>query len=103
MDELGMFYAPAPALVLTMPHTGPRASVRMNAIRQSSMTGTRLCDDRCVYAKGHDCNCSCSGKNHGKGLQSFKGEVFPLLLASASSQRPGPGTLDRAQLGMGEQ
>jgi hypothetical protein len=24
------------------------------------------CDDRCVYAKGNLCECSCGGKNHGK-------------------------------------
>lgn len=25
------------------------------------------CDDRCMYAIGHICNCSCGGKNHGRG------------------------------------
>ncbi len=23
------------------------------------------CDHRCMNAKGHDCECSCGGKNHG--------------------------------------
>jgi hypothetical protein len=27
----------------------------------------RRCDDRCMYAKGPDCVCSCGGANHGKG------------------------------------
>lgn len=26
------------------------------------------CDDRCVYAEGPDCSCSCGGKNHGSRL-----------------------------------
>lgn len=25
------------------------------------------CDARCLNAKGHQCECSCGGKNHGKG------------------------------------
>ena len=25
------------------------------------------CTDRCHYAKGPDCSCSCGGENHGKG------------------------------------
>lgn len=25
------------------------------------------CDARCQHAKGHDCECSCGGENHGKG------------------------------------
>lgn len=25
------------------------------------------CDARCVNAKGHSCECSCGGKNHGAG------------------------------------
>jgi hypothetical protein len=25
------------------------------------------CDDRCMNATGHECECRCGGKNHGKG------------------------------------
>lgn len=25
------------------------------------------CDARCMNAKGHNCECSCNGKNHGRG------------------------------------
>lgn len=25
------------------------------------------CDDRCMFAKGDDCDCECGGKNHQKG------------------------------------
>lgn len=31
----------------------------------SSYAMHRLCDDRCTYATGNDCECSCGGKNHG--------------------------------------
>lgn len=27
------------------------------------------CDARCTNAKGHNCECSCGGKNHGAGYQ----------------------------------
>ena len=26
------------------------------------------CDTRCMAAKGHNCECSCGGKNHGIGV-----------------------------------
>lgn len=26
------------------------------------------CNDKCVFAIGNDCSCSCGGKNHGSGL-----------------------------------
>lgn len=26
------------------------------------------CDARCMNAKGHNCECSCGGANHGKGF-----------------------------------
>lgn len=27
-----------------------------------------VCDARCMNAKGHNCECSCGGANHGKGF-----------------------------------
>jgi hypothetical protein len=30
------------------------------------------CDARCYYAEGPDCNCSCGGRNHGRGHGSLK-------------------------------
>lgn len=27
----------------------------------------RICDDRCMNAKGTDCACQCDGRNHGAG------------------------------------
>lgn len=40
--------------------------------RQIEMKGSpshHMCDDRCVYAEGRTmkCECSCGGRNHGKG------------------------------------
>ncbi len=32
-----------------------------------TVVSTRPCDERCMGATGHVCNCSCGGKNHGKG------------------------------------
>jgi hypothetical protein len=33
------------------------------------------CDAACYYAVGHECNCSCGGKNHGRGHHSI-GSLF---------------------------
>lgn len=27
----------------------------------------RRCDDRCIFARGPNCECSCAGANHGRG------------------------------------
>jgi DNA-directed RNA polymerase sigma subunit (sigma70/sigma32) len=27
------------------------------------------CDDRCMFAKGDDCDCECGGKNHKQGFR----------------------------------
>lgn len=33
--------------------------------------GTRhKCSAKCLNAKGHECECSCEGKNHGLGLET---------------------------------
>lgn len=44
-------------------HVIAGTTVEVNQIR-----GVRTdtpCDDRCTSAKGHQCECSCGGKNHG--------------------------------------
>ena len=42
-----------------------------NAIRVSAVRGTfnpdHKCDGWCLNATGHNCECSCGGKNHGAG------------------------------------
>jgi len=41
------------------PRTGRPITARYSA--------NRRCDDRCVYARGDDCECQCGGRNHGAG------------------------------------
>ncbi len=40
--------------------------VKHNAVL-GTFVKTKLCDDRCLNAVSHVCNCSCGGKNHGGG------------------------------------
>lgn len=35
-------------------------------IHYSKRPSLHKCDARCMNAKGHNCECSCGGKNHGK-------------------------------------
>jgi hypothetical protein len=39
------------------------------AIERKSFPSNHVCDARCQNAKGFKCECSCGGKNHGKGQQ----------------------------------
>lgn len=36
--------------------------------RIKAITTDHKCDSRCTSAKGHNCECSCGGKNHGSNL-----------------------------------
>jgi hypothetical protein len=36
-------------------------------INFKSNPSLHVCDGRCLNAKGHNCECSCGGKNHGRG------------------------------------
>lgn len=37
------------------------------SIRYSLTPSKHRCDARCINAKGHNCECACGGKHHGKG------------------------------------
>lgn len=37
----------------------------VRSIRFKRNPSLHKCDARCMNAKGHDCECSCGGKNHG--------------------------------------
>lgn len=37
------------------------------AVEFKSNPSLHKCDARCQHAKGHSCECSCGGANHGKG------------------------------------
>ena len=39
------------------------------------------CDARCTNARGHKCECSCSGENHGAGWTSDTSGLFTGLTA----------------------
>lgn len=54
-------YAPCPQQCTWQ---GKAVHVEYRAIAGTYKAG-RKCDSRCTHAKGHDCECSCSGKNHG--------------------------------------
>lgn len=36
---------------------------------QGKYNPNHKCDDRCRFAKGHDCTCACGGANHGRGYE----------------------------------
>jgi hypothetical protein len=75
----------APEFVLTPP--APPA-VKIFIIRGRVIKGMLRpespCDDRCTFAKGNLCECSCGGKNH--GIDYRGGGVR--LPAPAESQEP---------------
>lgn len=43
-------------------------SVATFAAIRGTVSTKHKCDSRCLNAKGHDCECSCGGKNHGAGF-----------------------------------
>lgn len=51
------------------------------------------CDDRCMFAKGDDCDCECGGKNHQKGsmLTAVQREI-PRTVAGRRIPLLTPGT-----------
>jgi hypothetical protein len=47
----------------------------------NTASGAGLCDRRCLYAKSHDCECRCGGRNHGVlRLAEERGERAELWL-----------------------
>lgn len=48
------------------PSCGERHTA-MRVIERKASPSNHKCDDRCISAKGHKCECSCGGHNHGKG------------------------------------
>ena len=47
---------------------------------------TTKCDDRCMYAKGWDCTCSCGGANHGRGYIERIESEWPQIRDRIQSQ-----------------
>jgi hypothetical protein len=51
-----------------IPADGPPAVMPVTrVIFFKSNPSLHKCDARCTNAKGHNCECSCGGKNHGAG------------------------------------
>lgn len=48
----------------TCPDCGERHPAE-RCIERKSNPSNHKCDNRCLVAKGHKCECSCGGKNHG--------------------------------------
>lgn len=44
----------------------PACKVAMRMAVVQGLKTEHVCDDRCTEAKGHKCECSCGGANHGK-------------------------------------
>lgn len=61
--------------------------------RSATVKGTKTetpCDDRCTLARGHRCECSCSGKNHGIAhTEGFLLELKQGEIAPPSETKPG--------------
>ena len=50
------------------PKVGPEATMPVTrTIFYSQKPSLHKCDGRCIHAKGHNCECSCGGANHGIG------------------------------------
>lgn len=50
--------------------TAPDGAIKVQcsrAIEFKRNPSLHKCDARCLNAKGHSCECSCGGANHGKG------------------------------------
>ncbi len=43
------------------------STLTATAIRAIPVAAIIPCDDRCMFAKGDDCDCECQGKNHKQG------------------------------------
>lgn len=39
-------------------------------IERNARPSLHACDVRCMFARGHQCECACGGKNHGAGERS---------------------------------
>lgn len=52
---------------LMCPHCKSGKSSNFNLVR-GVYSERHVCDTRCTEAKGHQCTCSCAGRNHGKAF-----------------------------------
>ena len=54
--------------IVGLPKDGPHAFFPVTrTINYKDRPSLHKCDARCLNAKGHNCECSCGGVNHGAG------------------------------------
>lgn len=64
----------------------PRCSKKMSYAFLVATTRLGVpCDARCTGARGHTCDCSCGGKNHGAGWSAQLGAPVASVLRSAAA------------------
>jgi hypothetical protein len=63
IDQAGRHY-PADNGFLVVPCRGCQKLRHARSVR-GKFVESKKCDRRCTGAKGHDCECSCGGHNHG--------------------------------------
>lgn len=59
-----------------------------------------VCDARCVHARGFVCNCSCGGKNHGRGFTAEAVTLEPKTAARIGVIRQYRASPDQLQLAL---
>lgn len=66
VTETGAVIATASLGRLIVPCECGRRCVGLSPVK-GKFVAEHKCDARCTSAKGHSCECSCGGKNHGSG------------------------------------
>ena len=62
----GGLKADSKCVFIGRPFTGPDCAIPVTRIiYYDTRPSLHKCDARCMGAKGHNCECSCGGKNHG--------------------------------------
>lgn len=65
----------------------PRCHMSHKATRRveyKAFPSRHRCDARCEGARGHNCECSCGGRNHGKGFAAVMTATTALPLFAAA-------------------
>lgn len=63
------FKATEPVWPFLMLHCATHKRELRTEIVNGKFSKDHICDSRCTGAKGHNCECSCGGANHGKDFE----------------------------------
>ena len=66
VDAAGLVYAPSPLNSYPVTACACGTPVACKPVR-GKLNRSKECNARCIASKGHVCECSCGGKNHGAG------------------------------------